>query len=122
MASRWMWGAVGLAIALASQARADDDLGTRIYTERCSACHGDHGRGDGPTAPALQPPPRDFGSAEFWKGRSTADLRAVVKGGKPGTMMPPFEGVLSDAEIDAVVASLRRFAPPGTPAAAPAQK
>ena len=100
---------------LASSVRADD-LGARIYTERCGACHGEHGRGDGPTAPALQPPPRDFGNAEFWKGRTTAELRAVVKGGKPGTMMPPFEGVLSDAEIDAVVASLRRFAPAGAAA------
>jgi mono/diheme cytochrome c family protein len=116
MASCWIMGAVALAMVLGSQARADDDLGARLYTERCSACHGEHGRGDGPTAPALQPPPRDFGNAEFWKGRTTSDLRAIVKGGKPGTMMPPFEGVLSDAEIDAVVTSLRRFAPPGTPA------
>ena len=115
-------GALALAVVLGSEARAGDDLGTRIYTERCSACHGEHGRGDGPTAPALQPPPRDFGNAEFWKTRSPADLRAVVKGGKPGTMMPPFEGVLSDAEIDAVVASLRRFAPSGTPAPAAAEQ
>jgi mono/diheme cytochrome c family protein len=109
-----------LAVALDTPgARAADDLGARIYTERCSACHGDQGRGDGPTAPALQPPPRDFGTAEFWKGRTTVDLRVVVKHGKPGTMMPPFEGVLSDAEIDAVVESLRRFAPAGV---APAGK
>ena len=116
MASRWILGAVAPAAVLASSVRADDDLGARVYAERCSACHGEHGRGDGPTAPALQPPPRDFGNPEFWKGRSAADLRAVVKAGKPGTMMPPFEGVLSDAEIDAVVASLRRFAPAGTAA------
>ncbi|HWP64903.1 MAG TPA: cytochrome c [Candidatus Limnocylindria bacterium] len=112
MPSAWTPVAAVLVLLLAGPARADD-LGARLYTERCSACHGDQGRGDGPTAPALQPPPRDFGSAEFWKGRTIEDLRAVVKGGKPGTMMPPFEGVLTDAEIDAVVASLRRFAPPG---------
>ena len=99
---------------LATQAWAGDpspSLGERLYVERCSACHGDHGRGDGPTAPALQPPPRDFGTAEFWRGRTAAQLREVVKAGKPGTMMPPFEGVLTPEEIDAVVQSLMRFKP-----------
>jgi len=98
---------------MAVRAWGDDAnaLGARLYAERCSPCHGEQGRGDGPTAPALQPPPRDFGAAAFWTGRTTAALRAVVKGGKPGTMMPPFAGVLSDAEIDAVVEYLRRFDP-----------
>ena len=98
---------------LGTQAWASEaaGLGERIYAERCSACHGDHGRGDGPTAPALQPPPRDFGTAEFWRGRPTSQLREIVKAGKPGTMMPPFEGVLTPEEIDAVVESLTRFKP-----------
>jgi len=106
-------GAAAAVMLIGSQAWGGDvpELGARLYAERCSVCHGEHGRGDGPTAPALVPPPRDFGAAAFWKGRTTAELSAVVKGGKPGTMMPPFGGVLSDAEIDAVVAHLRRFEP-----------
>ena len=118
MQSRWLLGACALALMVWTRAWGADagDQGVRLYVERCSPCHGDQGRGDGPTAPALLPPPRDFGDAAFWKGRSIADLRAIVKGGKPGTMMPPFEGVLSDAEIDAVVESLRRFDPTPSPA------
>ena len=113
MRNTWLPGLCAAVLMAGTQAWGADpaDLGARVYTERCSPCHGDHGRGDGPTAPALQPPPRDFGEAAFWKGRSIADLRAIVKHGKPGTMMPPFEGVLSDAEIDAVAESLRRFDP-----------
>lgn len=113
MRSRWIAGGCAAVALLATRAwgGAPSDLGARLYVERCSACHGEHGRGDGPTAPALQPPPRDFGAAAFWQGRTTAELRAVVTGGKPGTMMPPFAGVLSDAEIDAVVEHLRRFDP-----------
>lgn len=106
--------AAGLALLGApAGARATDApaLGERIYVERCGPCHGERGRGDGPTAPALQPPPRDFGSAAFWQGKTTESLRAVVQGGKPGTMMPPFAGVLTDAEIDAVVAYIRGFDP-----------
>jgi mono/diheme cytochrome c family protein len=113
MRNAWLPGLCAAVVMAGARAWGADpgNLGARLYTERCSPCHGDSGRGDGPTAPALQPPPRDFSEAAFWKGRPMAQLRAVVKGGKPGTMMPPFEGVLSDAEIDAVVESLRRFDP-----------
>jgi cytochrome c553 len=52
----------------------------------------------------------------FWHGRTTAQLRDAVAKGKPGTMMAPFAGVLSDQEIDAVVAHLRRFDPGAVPA------
>ena len=31
-----------------------------VFVQYCSACHGVHGRGDGPAAPALQPPPADL--------------------------------------------------------------
>jgi mono/diheme cytochrome c family protein len=110
--------AVGCALLGAASARAADSpgLSERIYLERCGPCHGERGRGDGPTAPALQPPPRDFGSPGFWQGKTTESLRAVVKGGKAGTMMPPFEGALTDAEIDAVVEYIRRFDPAGAAA------
>lgn len=101
-----------IVLALAAPARAaDGDLGARLWAERCSACHGEDGRGDGPAAVALQPRPRDLRSAEFWRGRTVAALREVVKRGKPGTMMAPFDGVLSEREIDAVVTYVARFHP-----------
>jgi mono/diheme cytochrome c family protein len=31
-----------------------------VFVRHCSACHGRHGRGDGPAAPALHPPPADL--------------------------------------------------------------
>jgi high-affinity iron transporter len=113
MRRRWIAALVTLLGMLAPPARAGDasDAGARIYAERCSPCHGTDGHGDGPTAPALVPPPRNFHDPAVWKDRTDAQLRAIVKGGKVGTMMPPFEGVLSDAEIDAVIAYLHRFDP-----------
>src|SRR5262249_49763253 len=65
----------------------------------------------GPAAAALEPRPRNFRDAAFWKGRDTEQLRRVIRQGKPGTMMQPFEGVLSDDEIDAVVTFVERFRP-----------
>ena len=84
----------------------------RLYAERCSGCHGDQGGGDGPAAAALIPPPRNFRDAALWRDRTFEQMRTVVKKGKPGTMMPPFDGVLTDAEIDAVTHFVQRFAPP----------
>jgi len=99
-------------VLIASVARADaGDVGARVYAERCSGCHGDDGRGDGPAAAALVPKPRNLRDASFWHDRSAASIATVVRKGKPGTMMAPFEGTLTDAEIDAVVEYLRRFDP-----------
>jgi mono/diheme cytochrome c family protein len=101
-----------LVFSVVASAWAGDDAvarGARIYAERCSGCHGDAGRGDGPAAAALVPRPRDFTDATFWRDRTPDALREVVRKGKPGTMMAPFDGVLGDADIDAVVAFLRTF-------------
>jgi len=91
----------------AVQAQAD---GAAIYRERCAFCHGENGDGNGPVARYLSPRPRDFTSNQF-KFRSTAsgelplrkDVINVVKKGVPGTAMPRWEEVLSQAEIEAVV-------------------
>ena len=106
--------AVAVVLAAVSVAGAEQTgrpSGERVYLERCSACHGEHGDGNGPAAAALDPRPQNFRDAAFWKNRTTAQLKQVVRQGKPGTLMAPFEGVLSDEEIDAVVAYLAQFRP-----------
>jgi mono/diheme cytochrome c family protein len=90
-------------------------VGRRIYVERCAPCHGDEGRGDGPAAAALEPRPRNLHEPALWDGRGPDRLRDVVQHGKPGTMMQPFQGVLSDGEIDAVIEYLGRFRPTAGP-------
>ncbi|MBI4788889.1 MAG: c-type cytochrome [Chloroflexi bacterium] len=90
--------------------------GKKVYEARCQYCHGAQGKGDGPGAAAMYPRPRDFTSSAF-KIRSTesgdaptdADLVKIVNDGMPGTTMPAWRGVLSDAEIRQVVAYLKSF-------------
>jgi mono/diheme cytochrome c family protein len=89
------------------RAAAGEPDGAKLYAERCGGCHGDTGGGDGPAAAALVPRPKNFHELA---GKSLDDLRAIVKKGKPGTMLPPFAGVLSDPEIDAVTRHVQRFA------------
>lgn len=99
-------------LACGAAAAAEPRTGGAIYAERCAACHGDGGAGDGPAAAALEPRPRNFREASFWTTRTDDQLRQVVRDGKPGTLMAPFKDVLSSGEIDAVVAYVRTaFAP-----------
>ncbi|NIP87081.1 MAG: c-type cytochrome [Planctomycetales bacterium] len=80
-----------------------------LYRLHCSHCHGLTGDGNGPTAPFLNPYPRDYRPGKF-KFKSTFgdarpthdDLRRILKEGIPGTSMPSFV-LLPDNEIDALV-------------------
>jgi len=84
--------------------------GETVYLERCAFCHGENGDGNGPVARYLSPRPRDFTLGQF-RFRTTPsgdlplrdDVIAIVKRGVRGTAMPRWEGVLSDAEVEAVV-------------------
>src|SRR5262245_209180 len=61
--------------------------GRLVFQVHCARCHGPEGRGDGPDASALRPPPRDL-TAGPWRTPSTRDaVRRTVAEGIPGTMM-----------------------------------
>ncbi|MCF6191786.1 MAG: cytochrome c oxidase subunit II [Candidatus Hydrothermae bacterium] len=89
-------------------------LGRRIYETRgCKSCHSlDGQRGVGPTFLNLYGHEVALESGEVVRAdenylrESILDpQRKVVKGFQP--VMPPFQGILSDAEVDAVIAFLR---------------
>ncbi len=90
----------GLAL---SAAQADD--AKDVYTKNCVSCHGAAGKGDGPAAKMLKPPPGDFGTT--LKAMSDADIEKVVKeGGKAvgkAASMPGYAKKLSDDQIKALV-------------------
>ena len=67
--------------------RADKEAGRGLYNRRCWPCHGASGRGNGPAAPALRPPPADFTDPERVTLRTAARLYAVLSRGIPGTAM-----------------------------------
>ncbi len=80
-----------------------------IYANQCAFCHGVSGKGDGPAAVALKPPPKDLSSAEYWKSAQPDTLKLVIANGKPGTAMVPFKDKLTADEIAALVEHLRKF-------------
>jgi mono/diheme cytochrome c family protein len=96
---------------------AELERGKRTYAQSCAQCHGDKGDGQGPGAPHLLPPPRDFTTGKF-KLRTTpsgmlptdADLVRVIRQGMPGTSMPAWPK-LSDGEVAGLVEYVKGFYP-----------
>ena len=77
--------------------------GRAVFTANCATCHGETGRGEGPAAVGLEPPPADLTDGSWVTGDgSVPAIRNVVENGSPGTAMIGWKGTLSDAEIDAV--------------------
>jgi mono/diheme cytochrome c family protein len=87
--------------------------GRRLYMEHCMHCHGVSGDGNGPTAPYLNPPPRDyrpgifkFTSTQQANKANRSDLKRTVLKGIPGTYMPSFL-LLKDDELKAIIEYIR---------------
>lgn len=111
---------VGIAlVAVRAAAAQDTTRGRAAYRQWCAGCHGDDGRGEGPGARMMLPPPRDFTTA-LYQLRSTAtgglptdaDIAHVIDDGIPGTAMPGWKEQLSDRDRRDLVAylkSLSRF-------------
>ncbi len=74
-----------------------------LYSQNCAACHGANGQ----NGPAI-----DLANPELQALLDDAALRKWISGGMPGTEMPAFAqsqgGMLTDAQVDALVAGMRR--------------
>jgi mono/diheme cytochrome c family protein len=84
------------------------ELGKEIYLKRCKVCHGIEGDGKSFAANALNPPPKNFTSAQSKKELTWERMIASATNGRPGTAMMPWKDNLSKEEIRAVVHYIRK--------------
>jgi mono/diheme cytochrome c family protein len=97
-------------LAAGGVAASEPARGRMLYQFRCAACHGADGRGDGPAAAALKPPPKDLTTSAFWAERTPAVVADGIRQGRPGTAMVAYGSLLTDEEIAEIVAYLRHLA------------
>jgi high-affinity iron transporter len=88
--------------------------GAQVYQANCAGCHGITGRGDGPLATALTPPPASLTDAVLLRSRSPLDFYHRITIGVAGTAMPAYEGRLSEEDrwTAAVYATVLRLPVP----------
>lgn len=82
--------------------------GRATYRERCLACHGERGRGDGPSAAALDPRPADL--LLHAPQHPDGELFFFISRGVPGSAMPAWRSVLAERERWELVHYLRELA------------
>jgi mono/diheme cytochrome c family protein len=81
--------------------RSDDKTilaqGKQIYDDKCAACHGAAGKGDGPAAAALNPKPVNLTDKNFMQTLPIDCQFFVIAEGVRGTGMPPWKALGDDA-------------------------
>jgi mono/diheme cytochrome c family protein len=100
--------------------------GKALFTQlACVSCHGESGRGDGPSAVSLvddsqmKIKPRDFSNPNAFKsGYATKDIVRAILTGFDGTPMPGFAAATSEKNAWKIAYYVESFAKPAPPAVA----
>ena len=83
-------------VPLAPRQAPDLARGAALYAEQCASCHGAAGKGDGPNAKGLEPPPIAFTDLARARERSLFGLYQVIGQGLDGTAMASFAHLPSE--------------------------
>ncbi len=92
-------------------------MGQEVFVRtKCADCHGEEGRGDGPSAPTLEDDwgypslPNDFTRGIYKGGSSPSDIYLRFTTGLDGTPMPSYSGSTVDEERWALAYYVRALA------------
>ena len=121
LSSRFSREQPGPAVVVAPAPPKGRDLvaqGRRLYQEaECSKCHGDHGTGDGPSAPGMKDDwgwpirPTDLTWRPLKRGNALEGIYLSIATGLSGTPMPSYGDSLDGQEIWALVYYLESLVP-----------
>lgn len=103
---------VALGWFFSSAALAEEDK--QLYEFYCAQCHGLTGKGDGPNVTKdFKTDPRNFTSVPDMEKLSDADIKNVITDGgaavSKSELMPPWGKSIAEADIDKLVAYVRKL-------------
>jgi mono/diheme cytochrome c family protein len=108
-----LWSRAG---AVAPTAPREVVAGRQLYVTHCASCHGDGGRGDGPSGAGLASKPADLADGRLMNALPDAFIVNIILRGGPAEglspTMPPFSGYLGEAQARDIAAYLRSIATP----------
>jgi cytochrome c oxidase cbb3-type subunit 3 len=83
------------------------ETGMQLFQENCAFCHAADGTGRNWIGSFLEPRPRDFTAPDDELILDEDRLKAAIRNGLSGRSMPAWRDVLSEAEVDAIVAYMQ---------------
>ncbi len=90
----------GIVLAQSSpNSKPDSVRGAKVFTDRCIACHGVTGEGDGEMADRLEVPPQAFTDPEYRKTAVPAVMFTMITDGDIAAGMPPFGPENQNGEV-----------------------
>ena len=100
--------------ASSKTASAAPDRGRAIYKANCVACHGESGKGDGPGAGVLKPPPRDHTDRAYMNKLSDQEIGDIIRmgGAMKGKPLMPSHPQINGDDLAALVGYVRSLSEP----------
>lgn len=110
-------GALALrGLAAAPPSSAPSPPGQALYAMHCAVCHGESGKGDGPSAAGFASKPSNLTDGRRFNQLPDAFFVNIVLHGGPAEGlspgMPPFQGNLNEGQIRQITAYVRTLADP----------
>lgn len=93
-------------------ASLEEKAGETLFQDNCAFCHAADGTGKNWIGTFMIPHPRDLTSPAEMSGMTRKRLHMVIREGLPGTSMPAWGKVLSERDIDHVIAYIAKVLHP----------
>jgi cytochrome c oxidase cbb3-type subunit 3 len=82
--------------------------GERLFQHNCAFCHGADGTGQNWIGQFMEPHPRNLRDINFMANATRQSIRHAIREGLPNTSMPAWKNVMSEHDIQSVVAYISR--------------
>jgi len=94
---------------------ATERRGEKLFQQNCAFCHAADGTARNWIGSFMEPHPRNLTSPEAMSGMTKTRLRTVIREGLQGTSMPAWKSVLSEQQVQDVIAYVARAFHPLAP-------